>query len=109
MKQSSESKTEKKQKAVLNAEQEKMKQLIECIGIASATPEGVIAFRQLMHMCAYNQSVVVVHPQTHKLDTVGSIYNAARENIWKEFRQLIPVKTRKKIEYEKTIFVEGGE
>lgn len=100
---------EKQDKANLeNAK--KMAQLTNCVAIASSTAEGIIAFRQLMCMCGYNQSTVAVNPQTGAVNIEGSIYNAARENIWKEFRQLIPVKTRKKIEYEKTQFIdEGGE
>ncbi len=116
MKQNSESKktgrekiVEDKQQAALKVQQEQLKQLGECVAIASATPEGIVAFRQLMNMCGYNLSSMVIHPQTGIVNTEGTIYNVGRENIWKEIRQLIPVKTRKKIEYEKTIYLEGGE
>ncbi len=99
---------EEKQKAAMAVEQKKMAELIQCVGVASSTPEGIIAFRQLMSMCGYNLSAVAANPQTGEINVEGTIYNTARENIWKEFRQLIPVKARKKIEYEKTIFT-GGE
>ncbi len=97
------------QQKVLEAEQKKMGQLVQCVGVAASTPEGIIAFRQLMCMCGYNLSCVVGDAKIG-IDVNGTLYNAARENIWKEFRQLIPVKARKKIEYEKTVYTdEGGE
>jgi hypothetical protein len=95
-----------KQKEVLEKQQKNFNQLKRCVEIASSTPEGIIAFRQLLNMCGYNKSVVVVNPQQGGIDTVGSVYNAARENIWKEFRQLIPARTLKKIEFEKTHYLE---
>ncbi len=99
---------EEKQKAALAIEQKKMAELVQCAAVASSSPEGIITFRQLMIMCGYNMSAVAANPKTGEINVEGTIYNTARENIWKEFRQLIPVKTRKKIEYEKTVFTEEG-
>ncbi len=101
-------KAEEKQKAAQDEEQKKFKQIAKCVAIATSTPEGIIAFRQLMNTCGYNQSAVTCTPQGD-INLNGTLYNAARENIWKEFRHLVPVKTRKKIEYEKTIYLEGEE
>ena len=97
---------EKKQKELNEANAKKIGQLTQCVAIASSTPEGIIAFRQIMSMCGYNKSAVTGNPQSGDINLNGTLYNAARENLWKELRQLIPVKARKKIEYENTIFTE---
>ncbi len=97
---------EKKQKEQQEANAKRMGQLVQCVSIASSTPEGIITFRQVMHMCGYNKSAVTGNPESGDINLNGTLYNAARENIWKELRQLIPIKARKKIEYEKTIFTE---
>ena len=102
-------KVKAKQDAVLKAQQKQMAQLVQCVSIASSSPEGIIAFRQIMLMCDYNKSVLALNPQTGRVNTEGTIYNVGRENLWKELRQLIPVKTRKKIEYEKTVFLKEDE
>ncbi len=95
-----------KQEKALKVEANKMAQLKKCTEIASSTPEGIIAFRQLMCMCGYNKSAVCGNPQSGDINLNSTLYNAARENLWNEFRQLIPVKARKKIEYEKTVYLE---
>ncbi len=99
------SESKEKQKAQNEANAKRMAQLMQCVAVAASSPEGIIAFRQIMHMCSYNKNVVVGTVETG-IDGVGTVYNAARENIWKELRQLIPIKARKKIEYEKTIYTE---
>ncbi len=100
------SKEKQKQQEEQNKQAAKnMAQLMRCVAVAASSPEGVVAFRQIMNMCSYNKNVVVGTAESG-IDGVGTVYNAGRENIWKELRQLIPNKTRKIIEYEKTIFSE---
>ena len=82
-----------------------MAQLTQCVAVAASSPEGIIAFRQIMHMCGYNRSALVGNPQTG-ISSEGTIYNVGRENIWKELRQLLPAKARKSIENEKTNYTE---
>ncbi len=101
------SKVEEKQKSTLDREREKLGQLKQCVAIAASSPEGLVAFRHIMTMCGYNKSIVSGNPATGDIYDRGTLYNAARENIWKELRQLIPIKARKKIEYEQTIYLEG--
>jgi len=101
-----ESKVKEKQEAQNEASSKKLAQLVQCVATASSTPEGIIAFRQIMNMCGYNKSAVTGNPQSGDINLNGTLYNAARENLWKELRQLIPIKARKKIEYENTIFAE---
>ncbi len=101
------SKVEEKQKKVLDEEVRKLGQVTKCVAIAASSPEGLVAFRHLMNMCGYNKSVVCGNPATGDVHDRGTLYNAARENIWKELRQFIPIKARKKIEYEQTIYLEG--
>ncbi len=84
----------------------KVGQLRQCVAISASSSEGIISFRQIMNMCGYNKSAVVANPQTGDINLVGTLYNTARENLWKELRQLIPPKALKKIEFEKTIFTE---
>ena len=49
---------EEKQKVQNEANAKKLGQLTQCVAIASSSPEGIIAFRQIMNMCGYNKSVV---------------------------------------------------
>ena len=105
MSQNSKVKEEKQEKANLEAGK-RIAQLTQCIAISSSSPEGIIAYRQVMNMCGYNKSAVTANPQTGDINLNGTLYNTARENLWKELRQLIPIKTLKKIEFEKTVFTE---
>ncbi len=83
-----------------------MAQLTQCVAVAASSPEGIITFRQIMHMCGYNKSSLVGNHKTGAISSEGTIYNVGRENIWKELRQLLPAKARKSIENEKTKFME---
>ncbi len=76
-------KIKEKQDAQNEASAKKMGQLVQCVSIASSTPEGIIAFRQVMNMCGYNKSAVTGNPQSGDINLNGTLYNAARENLWK--------------------------
>ncbi len=97
------SEAEVKQKIKLANETKGLK---KCIAIAASSPEGIIAFRHVFGMCGYDKHSVTMNPETQELNTQATIYNEARRNLWLEFRGLIPVKARKKIEYERTKFLE---
>ncbi len=97
------SEAEVKQKIILaNA----AKGLKKCIAIATSSPEGIIFARHIFGMCGYDKHSVTMNPETQELNTQATIYNEARRNLWLELRNLIPVKARKKIEYERTKFLE---
>lgn len=100
------SEVKEKQEAANEAAARKLGQLVQCVSIAASTPEGIIAFRHIMNMCSYNKNALVGNPKIGTVSGEGTIYNVGRENLWKELRQLVPIKARQKIEYEKTIFTE---
>ncbi len=83
-----------------------LKGLRKCIAVGASSAEGIIMLRHIFGMCGYDKFSVTMNPQSQELNTEATIYNEARRNIWLEFRNLIPVKARKKIEYEKTKFLE---
>ncbi len=101
MKRNSEAEVKKKIKLA-----NELKGLRRTIAVAASNAEGIIMLRHIFSMCGYDKFSITMNPESQELNTQATIYNEARRNIWLEFRNLIPVKARKKIEYEKTKFLE---
>ncbi len=101
MKRNSEAEVKKKIKIA-----NEVKGLRKCIAVATSSAEGIIFARHIFRMCGYDKHSVTMNPESQELNTQATIYNEARRNIWLEIRNLIPVKARKKIEYERTKFLE---
>jgi len=101
MKRNSEAENKKKIKL-----ENELRGLRKCISVASSNAEGIIMLRHIFGMCGYDKHSITMNPESQELNTQATIYNEARRNVWLEFRNLIPVKARKKIEYEKTKFLE---
>ncbi len=69
--------------------------------IAVATPEGLNVMKYLFDITGYAKALIAGNPQIGLNVLEGTLYNNARREIWREFRQWIPKRTLKKIEYEK--------
>ena len=83
-----------------------LKGLRKVIAVATSNAEGIIFARHIFRMCGYDKHSVTMNPETQEINIQATVYNEARRNIWLELRNLIPVKARKKIEYEQTKFLE---
>ncbi len=83
-----------------------VKQMKKVVAVASSNAEGIILLRHIMDLCGFTKFSVTMNPQTQEVNDKATLYNEARRNVWLEIRNLIPVTARKKIEYEKTIFLE---
>ena len=96
----------------LEAKAKKLKQgnelkgLRKVIAVATSSAEGIIFARHIFRMCGYDKHSITMNPESQELNLQATIYNEARRNIWLELRNLIPVKARKKIEYEQTKLLE---
>lgn len=82
----------------------KVKLLKRDFAIATSTPEGIIFSRYIMELCGFFKSDIIMNSNTREINEKSTLYNCMRSNLWLEIRSLIPVKTLKKIEYEKTKF-----
>jgi hypothetical protein len=91
----------RQEEALKNAEAE-IKVIREIISIATSTEEGIIFARYLMNQCGFQRPSVVANQQTGEININSTIYMEARRNIWLDLRKMIPIKTLKKIEFEKT-------
>ncbi len=86
-------------------ENDKKKRLLKRdFAIATSTPEGQNFARYILELCGFFQSDVIMNPETREINEKSTLYNCMRSNLWLEIRQLIPAKTLKKIEFEKTKF-----
>lgn len=85
-------------------QEKKIKLFKRDIAIATGTPEGIIFARHIMNLCGFFKSDVIINPETKEISKNATLYNCFRSNIWLEIRQVIPKKTRIKIENEKTEF-----
>ncbi len=69
--------------------------------IATATPEGLNLMKYIFNLSCYSKILIAGNPEIGLNVLEGTLYNNVRRAIWLELRQLIPVRTLKKIEYEK--------
>lgn len=61
--------------------------------------EGILAMRHLMQICGYDQSSVVANTQTGEIQSLGTLYNEGRRNVYREIRHYINPKFLKRIEF----------
>ncbi len=94
-----------RQKAKLEVRKElaekQIKLLKRDIEIATASPEGLNLMKWIFDLTGYSKINIVGNPTTGDILGKGTFYNVVRRSLWLEMRQLIPVRTLKKIEYEK--------
>lgn len=70
------------------------------MALTFGTPEGKRVLKWLLNECGFHKSCVGGNPNLGMDVAQGTIYNAARESIYIELRQLIPSETLKEVEYE---------
>jgi len=79
--------------------QARVKKLRENFSIAYATPEGKRTLRHIMNLCGYQASIVGANPELGMDIEQGTLYNAARRNVYIEIRALVPSSILKEIEF----------
>lgn len=82
------------------AYEKRLKDLRIDMAYTFATPEGRRVLKWLLNECGFHKSCVGGNPTLGMDVKDGTLYNAARESIYLELRQLIPSETLKLVEYE---------
>lgn len=80
--------------------EKKHKNLRMDMAITFSTEEGKRVLRWILDECGYHKSCVGGNPALGMDVKDGTLYNAARETIYIELRQLIPHSILKEVEYE---------
>lgn len=80
--------------------EKRIKDLRIDMAITFGSPEGKRVLGWLLRECGYHKSCVGGNPGLGMDVAQGTLYNAARESIYIELRQLIPSETLKQVEYE---------
>lgn len=75
------------------------KKLAQDMGQTFATPEGLRVLAFLANLCGYQKTCVGANPMLGMDVKDGTLYNAAREGVYKELRQYIPRYILKKAEF----------
>ena len=76
------------------------KQLRFDFAITFGTAEGRRVLKWIIEQSGYQKSNVGGNPQLGMYVLQGTLYNASRQAIYLEMRQLIPAETLKSVEYE---------
>jgi len=80
-----------------HAANEKLKR---AFNTTAETPAGLMVLRYLMRDCGFGQTSLVMNPQTFEINTVGSVYNEARKDVYIRIRKLLSKENLRKIELE---------
>lgn len=78
----------------------RVKNLRMDMAITFSPPEGKRVLRWLLLECGFHKTCVGGNPSLGMDVKDGTLYNAARESIYLELRQLIPSEILKEVEYE---------
>jgi hypothetical protein len=81
------------------AYQAKERQLKEDLAVTFGTPAGRRTLAYIRDICGFSKSCVGGNPQLGMDIKDGTLYNAARQSIYLELRQLIPVRILKPVEF----------
>lgn len=76
---------------------EKLKRAFDTV---AETPAGLMVLRYLMKDCGFGQTSLVMNPQSFEINTIGSIYNEARKDVYIRIRKFLNKENLQKIEYE---------
>lgn len=82
------------------AAESRSKQLRMDMAFTFGSAEGKRVLKWLLLECGFHKSCVGGNPSLGMDVAMGTLYNAARESIYLEIRQLVPSETLKEIEYE---------
>lgn len=63
------------------------------------TPDGRAVLRYLMRDCGYNKSAVVQDPTTFEINTVSTVWNEAKKDVYERLRNYIDKEELIKIEF----------
>lgn len=80
--------------------EQRAKSLRMDFALTFSTPEGRRVLKWIIQESGYQKSNVGGNPQLGMDVLQGTLYNAARQSLYLEMRQLIPAETLKLIEYE---------
>ncbi len=76
------------------------KQLRFDFAITFSTPEGRRVLQWIINESGFHKSNIGGNPQLGMDILQGTMYNACRQSLYLEMRQLIPAETLKQVEYE---------
>ena len=62
-------------------------------------PSGVIVVKHLQDLCGWNVSPLTSNPQTFDLHPYAVINNAARQNVFRALKELVPPEVMMKVDY----------
>ncbi len=96
-----EAKLKAKKETQLELAAKRLKLLKRDFEIATATSEGLNVMKYLFNLTGYSKILIAGNPTTGDVHDRGTLYNNARRSIWLEIKEMIPIRTLKKIEYEK--------
>lgn len=80
--------------------EKRIKNLRIDMAITYGTPEGKRVLKWILDQCGFHKSCIGGNPGLGMDVAQGTIYNAGRESLYIEMRQLIPSETLKQVEYE---------
>lgn len=55
----------------------------------ASTPDGRAILRYLMKDCGFNKSSAIMNPTTFEINTVGTVWNEARKDVYITIRRFI--------------------
>lgn len=79
--------------------EEARKKWLSIFGTTFSTPEGVQALRYIMNLCGWQDSVVGGNPDLGMDVAQGTLYNAARRNVYLELRGTVPSNILRDVEF----------
>lgn len=76
-----------------------VKRLKESLARLANSDDGLVVLRWIFSMTGFSQSSIVMDENTGEINTLSTIYNEARRNIWLSFKAAMQVEDLIKIEY----------
>lgn len=55
----------------------------------ASTPDGIAVLRYLMRSCGFGKSSAVMNPTTYEINTVGTVWNEARKDVYLGIRKFL--------------------
>lgn len=88
--------SDKQVKEVQKAEREKLQRAFNRV---ASTPAGQTVLRYIMRDCGFQKTSIVQDPHSLEINTIGSIYNEARKDVYHRIRRFIDNEYLKVIEF----------
>lgn len=79
----------------------RQKELMDAYKRLAKTEDGQMVLRDIMEYCGFKNIATVLDSKTLQIDTVKTVYNDARREVWAGLRKKIPFNLLNQIEAER--------